>query len=116
MMKALFAGTIANFFDAAITIEIGIIKGVGMQVYATIAYLFCFYVISVPNSYIFGFVFEMGVEGLQYGLTVGLLALTLLLFGILFKADWKKIASSAQIKLLKEKVEMTNCCLPIDAI
>jgi Na+-driven multidrug efflux pump len=71
VIKTLFIGTACNFLDALITIQIGIIKGVGMQFYATLAYLICFYLISVPNTFLFCFTLQQGLKGLWEGLIVG---------------------------------------------
>jgi Na+-driven multidrug efflux pump len=47
--------SISIFFDSLVTVTLGIIKGIGKQAQATIAYLVCFYLISVPASYYFCF-------------------------------------------------------------
>ena len=92
------------FFDGFVTVKIGIIKGIGKQAQATVAYLICFYLISVPCSYLFCFVLGYGIEGLWMGLSIGLATLVLSLTFIIQRADWLRIAYQAKEKILRESL------------
>lgn len=88
--------------DGLVTVMIGVIKGIGRQGIATCAYLVCFYLISVPASFMFCFRLAIGLPGLWIGLTTGLIVLTAALALIIRKADWVSIAHQAKEKYLKE--------------
>jgi multidrug resistance protein, MATE family len=78
--------------DAMVTVTLGVIKGIGKQAQATVAYLVCFYLISVPASYYFCFTHRQGLAGLYYGLLTGLVVLIFSLSLIIRQADWLSIA------------------------
>lgn len=88
--------------DSLVTVSIGIIKGIGKQALATLAYFICFYLIGVPASYYFCFVRAYGLLGLWIGLASGLSILLLSLTMIINKADWLLIAAQAKQNFLKE--------------
>ena len=74
--------------DSIVTVTIGVIKGVGKQAQATVAYVVCFYLISVPASFYFCFNLALGLHGLYMGLSTGLVILVAALIRIVWKADW----------------------------
>jgi MATE family multidrug resistance protein len=78
--------------DSLVTVTLGIVKGIGQQAQAMIAYLICFYLISVPASYYICFNLHLGLRGLYYGLSTGLIILLISLFFIIKRADWFGIA------------------------
>ena len=106
ILNTLFWVVICMCFDGLVTILIGVIKGIGKQVPATIAYVICFYLISVPCSYIFCFMLKFGQSGLWMGNCVGLTVLVIALFAIICKADWEEISMRAKEKILKEALLM----------
>jgi multidrug resistance protein, MATE family len=91
-MKALIWQSISIFIDAVVTVQIGIIKGIGKQAQATVAYLLCFYLVSLPSTYILCFVFKQSLSGLWGGVSVGLVLLVSYISKLLINADWHKIA------------------------
>lgn len=93
---------ICNVMDGMITIQIGVIKGLGKQVYATVAYVVCFYGISVPCTFLFCFSLKMGLQGLWIGLSCGLFVLFMILNVILAKSDWEEEALKAIVNIEKE--------------
>jgi MATE family multidrug resistance protein len=98
----LFVSMLCNTLDGMITIMIGIVKGLGKQVYATIAYVICFYVISVPCTFLFCFTFKLGLGGLWIGLGCGLLVLIIFLTIVLVKSDWNTIAYMTVRKIMQD--------------
>ena len=88
--------------DSIVTVTIGVIKGVGKQAQATVAYVVCFYLISVPASFYFCFNLALGLRGLYMGLSTGLVILVAALILIVWKADWQRIAHLAKENYLKE--------------
>lgn len=108
VLHSLFISTVCNFMDAIVTILIGIFKGIGKQIWTTFAYVICFYIIGVPNTYMFCFTFKFGLRGLWSGLLVGLIVIAIVLLILLIKADWHMIAAKAKESLLKESLQMTT--------
>lgn len=92
--------------DSFVTLFLGIIKGIGKQAQATVAYLICFYLISIPASYYFCFTQRYGLRGLYYGLISGLVILIFSLALIVKQANLNAIASQAREKYLKESLYM----------
>jgi Na+-driven multidrug efflux pump len=60
------------------------------------------YLICLPCAYIFAFKLELGVNGLYYGMGVGLTVLFLLYTQLLLRSDVTKIAESVSQKLKKQ--------------
>lgn len=50
--------------------------------------------ISFPSAYVFANHLNLGIDGLWYGLGVGLVVLSISFANIIFKSDWESIASS----------------------
>ena len=50
--------------------------------------------ISFPSAYFLANNLNFGIDGLWYGLGVGLAVLSISFANIIFKADWESIASS----------------------
>ena len=82
--------------DSTVIVLIGIIKGIGKQVQATVAYVLCFYLVGLPASYCLCFQLRLGLPGLWWGLLSGLSVLTLALSLIIKHADWALIALEAR--------------------
>ena len=97
-MDTLTLASLCIVMDSTVSVLIGIIKGIGMQVQATCAYFVCFYLIGVPASYYFCFILSFGLRGLWTGLFCGLLILVCSLAYIIRKSNWSKIAHEARLK------------------
>lgn len=50
--------------------------------------------ISFPSAYVFGFYLNFGIDGLWYGLGVGLAVLSISFAEIINRSDWEIIAAS----------------------
>lgn len=98
--NTIFWASICIFLDSLVAVSLGIIKGIGKQAYATVAYLICFYLLSVPLSFLFCFVLKLGLIGLWNSLLIGLVILIFSLSIIIYKADWLYIALISQDILL----------------
>ena len=66
---------IAAFFqlsDGVQVVGLGALRGVKDVKIPTIITLFAYWVVGLPMSYVFGFKLNLGVEGIWYGLSLGL--------------------------------------------
>jgi multidrug resistance protein, MATE family len=74
---------IAAFFqlsDGLQAVEIGALRGVQDVKVPTYIALTAYWIIGLPMSYVFGFTFNLGIQGIWYGLALGLLIAAVLLF------------------------------------
>jgi len=74
---------IAAFFqlsDGLQAVEIGALRGVQDVKVPTYIALTAYWIIGLPMSYIFGFTWNMGIQGIWYGLALGLVIAAVLLF------------------------------------
>ena len=75
--------TIAAFFqlfDGTQVVGLGILRGIGDVNMPTIFTMIAYWIIGLPVGYLLGFKFNMGAAGVWYGLVMGLLTSSLLLF------------------------------------
>ena len=70
----------------------GAMRGLGMQIQATVILLVAFYFIAFPCTYAFAFHFNLGLEGLWLGPVCGS-TMEFLIFILAFQLwlDWNKI-------------------------
>ena len=86
----------------------GIIKGLGVQEGAQSAALFCFCCICIPCAYLFGFKLEMGLPGMWYGYSIGILVLNLMYgYLIVTDSDWDAISKRVQEEMQEEEQDLT---------
>lgn len=69
-----------QLFDGTQVIGLGVLRGLGDVNVPTLITFFAYWVIGMPVGYLLGFHFHLGVNGIWYGLTFGLLTASILLF------------------------------------
>ena len=69
-----------QLFDGTQVIGLGVLRGLGDVNMPTFITFLSYWVIGIPLGYILGFYFNLGVNGIWYGLTFGLLTASILLF------------------------------------
>ncbi|MEO0469274.1 MAG: MATE family efflux transporter [Bacteroidota bacterium] len=96
----LILGALFQLFDGIQAVGIGILRGIQDVKLPTIYTFIAYWVIALPVGYLFGFEFEKGVEGIWYGLVLGLLFASVVLlarFRILTRPDGA-LSQSWQVK------------------
>lgn len=73
----------------------GLLRGIGKQSIGGPANLVSYYVISLPLSIGLAFGMDMKLEGLWYGVTSGLVVVSLIEYIYLWRTDWSKAALEA---------------------
>lgn len=73
-----------------------IIKGLGLQEKAQYLSLVSMFMIGLPSAYIACFKFQLGINGLWYGFSVGLIAQIFLFGSLCYKTDWYEISELIQ--------------------
>lgn len=87
-----------QLFDGTQVVGLGVLRGLGDVNMPTFITFLSYWVIGIPIGYFLCFEFGMGVRGIWYGLTFGLLTASILLF-IRFQNRTKKL-------LIAEKTEV----------
>ncbi|KAI5961821.1 uncharacterized protein KGF55_003792 [Candida pseudojiufengensis] len=77
--------------DSFNVLATGVLRGQGRQKIGSILNCFCFYVIAIPLGYILAFKFNFELNGLWYGLIIGVLCLAASQAGFILTSDWKSI-------------------------
>ena len=80
-----------QLFDGTQVVGLGVLRGLGDVNMPTFITFLSYWVIGIPVGYLLGFQFGMGVKGIWYGLTFGLLTASILLF-IRFQNRTKQLA------------------------
>lgn len=81
-----------QLFDGTQVVGLGVLRGLGDVNMPTFITFLSYWVIGIPVGYLLGFQFGMGVKGIWYGLTFGLLTASILLF-IRFQNRTKQLAA-----------------------
>jgi MATE family multidrug resistance protein len=69
-----------QLFDGTQVVGLGVLRGMGDVNIPTIITFIAYWIIGIPLGYLLGITLDMGVNGIWYGLTFGLLTASLLLF------------------------------------
>ncbi|KAL7468230.1 hypothetical protein ACHAXS_008460 [Conticribra weissflogii] len=77
----------------------GIFRGSGRQALAAQWNFVAYYCIGIPLAYVFGIAFGGGVEGLWWGITVGLSVIATGCTGIVLRSDWEAFSSEAKARM-----------------
>lgn len=75
----LLIAALFQLFDGAQAVGLGILRGLGDVNVPTVLTFFAYWVIGIPTGYLLGIKMNLGIEGIWYGLTLGLLVSSLLL-------------------------------------
>ncbi|WP_068398539.1 MATE family efflux transporter [Pedobacter cryoconitis] len=69
-----------QLFDGTQVVGLGVLRGLGDVNIPTVITFVAYWVIGIPLGYLLGITLEMGVNGIWYGLTFGLLTASVMLF------------------------------------
>lgn len=69
-----------QLFDGTQVVGLGVLRGMGDVNVPTFITFIAYWVVGLPVGYVFGVVLDWGVKGVWYGLTLGLLTSSLLLY------------------------------------
>ncbi|KAK2613604.1 hypothetical protein N8I77_000508 [Diaporthe amygdali] len=87
---------VMQFFDCLAAISHGLLRGTGKQEFGGYANLVSYYAVALPLA--FGTAFGLGwkLEGLWFGVTVGLALVSTVELGYLSRSDWEQSAKEAE--------------------
>lgn len=73
----------------------GVAIGAGWQAYVAYVNIACYYLFGIPVGLILGFLLDVGVKGIWYGMFVGVTVQTGVLIMMVLRTNWNKEASLA---------------------
>ncbi|XP_062158643.1 protein DETOXIFICATION 29 [Alnus glutinosa] len=79
----------------------GVAIGAGWQAVVAYVNIACYYLFGVPLGLIMGYKLDMGVKGIWYGMMIGTIVQTCVLFIIVYRTNWNKEASIAEDRIKK---------------
>ncbi len=69
-----------QLFDGTQVVGLGVLRGIGDVNIPTFITFLSYWIIGIPLGYFLGIYLNLGVNGIWYGLTIGLLTASVLLF------------------------------------
>jgi len=88
-----------QLFDGTQVVGLGVLRGIGDVNIPTVITFVAYWVIGIPLGYLLGIVLKLGVNGIWYGLTFGLLTASFLLF---FRFQKRTKVLNSQVYLYKD--------------
>ncbi|OKS86194.1 MATE family efflux transporter [Mucilaginibacter polytrichastri] len=93
--QLLILAALFQLFDGAQVIGLGVLRGMGDVNVPTVITFLAYWVVGIPVGYVLGLHFHLGVMGVWYGLVLGLLTASILLY-FRFSQITKRHASQVQ--------------------
>ena len=87
-----------QLFDGTQVVGLGVLRGIGDVNMPTFITFLAYWVVGIPVGYVLGFHFGLGVNGIWYGLTFGLLTASILLF-LRFQNKTKALSMNVENRL-----------------
>ncbi|KUI56889.1 hypothetical protein VP1G_04224 [Cytospora mali] len=87
---------VMQFVDCQAAISHGLLRGTGKQEFGGYANLFAYYVVALPIAFGTGFGLGWKLQGLWFGVTVGLALVSSVEFWYLYRSDWQQSVKEAE--------------------
>ena len=97
--KLLVVAALFQLPDAINGAVMGILRGSGRQTLGAKMNFVAYYLLGVPLGCVLAFRLHWGVEGLWYGMTLGLISIASLGSFLVKKSDWKQLAMNAKERM-----------------
>lgn len=85
--------------DCVHAVQLGVIKGLGLQEPGSRIALICNYVIGLPLSILFAFKLSLGDRGFWLGMLLAQIVNDIAFFFLTYSSDWEAISQKARITL-----------------
>jgi len=89
-----------QLFDGTQVVGLGILRGLGDVRIPTVITMLAYWVLGLPIGYLLGITFNFGIQGIWWGLLIGLLTASVLLF---FRFQHKTKHAISSVDLIKEE-------------
>ena len=107
IMDSFIIYSFAIAFDWSQGLGGGILRAIGYQHFASITLFISMWCVLVPLAYYFGFVLDLGFEGVWYAAPIGPLCWNIGYFFIIFWVSWEKLALRAS-KKHEQEIEISD--------
>ncbi|KAL2175627.1 mate-domain-containing protein [Thermothelomyces heterothallicus CBS 202.75] len=87
---------VMQLFDSMGAVSHGLLRGIGRQEFGGYANLVCYYLVALPLSFGLGFGLDWKLSGLWFGVTIGLLTVSLAEYLFTFRVDWHQAVREAE--------------------
>ncbi|KAL5718170.1 Protein DETOXIFICATION 29 [Ranunculus cassubicifolius] len=77
----------------------GVAIGAGWQALVAYVNIACYYLFGIPLGLILGYVIDLGVTGIWFGMIAGTVLQTAILFFMTYRTNWNKEASAAGVRI-----------------
>ncbi|KAK5658914.1 hypothetical protein OQA88_1728 [Cercophora sp. LCS_1] len=94
---------ILQIFDSLAAISHGLLRGIGRQGIGGYTNLFSYYLVALPISFSTGWVLGWRLEGLWFGVTVGLAVVSSVELWYLHHADWEHAVEEAEMRMRSDE-------------
>jgi MATE family multidrug resistance protein len=101
--QLLIIAALFQLFDGTQVVGLGILRGMGDVNVPTIFTMIAYWIVGLPVGYLLGIQFKMGVSGVWYGLVMGLLTSSLLLF-IRFQVISRKHQFKQELIIARDEI------------
>ncbi|KAK4195889.1 mate-domain-containing protein [Triangularia verruculosa] len=90
---------VLQLFDALAAISHGLLRGIGRQAIGSFTNLFSYYLIALPISFSTGWVLGWRLEGLWFGIAIGLAVVSSVELWYLYQANWDHAVDEAEMRM-----------------
>lgn len=94
--QIMFLVAIMQIFDAMAAMAHGLLRGIGKQHFGGYANLIAYYVIALPISFGTAFGLDWKLEGLWFGVTLGLVLVASVEYWYIYTSDWDQSVREAE--------------------
>ncbi|KAK0730966.1 mate-domain-containing protein [Lasiosphaeris hirsuta] len=106
--KVLPICAVLQIFDSLAAISHGLLRGIGRQGIGTFTNLFSYYLIALPISFSTGWYLGWRLEGLWFGIAIGLAVVSSVELWYLHHADWEHAVEEAEMRLRSDEAHSTE--------
>lgn len=85
-----------QIFDAMAAMAHGLLRGIGRQHFGGYANLLTYYVVALPISFGTAFALDWKLEGLWFGVTLGLALVAAVEYWYIYTSDWEQSVAEAE--------------------
>ncbi|KAK3694390.1 mate-domain-containing protein [Podospora appendiculata] len=90
---------VLQVFDSLAAISHGLLRGIGRQGIGGFTNLFSYYLVALPISFATGWYLHWGLEGLWFGVAIGLAVVSSVELWYLHHADWQHAVEEADMRM-----------------
>ncbi|CAP60300.1 uncharacterized protein PODANS_1_6020 [Podospora anserina S mat+] len=95
---------VLQLFDALAAISHGLLRGIGRQSIGSFTNLGSYYLVALPISFSTGWVLGWKLEGLWFGIAIGLAVVSSVELWYLYQANWDHAVEEAEMRMRSDDV------------